>query len=225
MFDLIQSIRDRDPARPTFLEVILAYPGFHALGMYRVSHFLWHKNLKAIARFWSHLARLLTGIEIHPGARIGKNLFIDHGMGVVIGGTAIIGDEVTIYHGVTLGGRGGREKPVKRHPTLEDHVIVGSGAQILGDITIGKGAKVGANAVVTKDIPQGCTAVGSAARLIICTEEDGISYGMPREWADPVSEAIDGLIEDVEALKKKRFTKKDSKPDGDYKAHWEGSGI
>ena len=168
MQDFIKSIQKRDPAQPTFFEVILAYPGFHAVGMHRVSNFLWKQNLRALARFWAHLSRWVTGIEIHPGATIGKNLFIDHGMGVVIGQTAIIGDNVTMYQGVTLGGKGGTEKPIKRHPTIEDGAIIGAGAQILGDITVGKNAKVGASSIVTGDVPAGCTVVGNPARLVKC---------------------------------------------------------
>ncbi len=228
MSGLIKSIQERDPANPTFFEVILAYPGFHAVGLHRVSHFLWGHKLKAIARLWAHLSRLLTGIEIHPGAQIGKNLFIDHGMGVVIGGTAIIGDNVTLYQGVTLGGKGGSVCG-KRHPTLSNDCIIGAGAQILGNITVGEGSKVGASAVVTKNIPDGCTAVGNPARLLTCKEDDGKAYGMPREWIDPIAEAIDGLLKDVEELKAgakpkaKKTTKAQSKDT--YAEHWKGSGI
>lgn len=225
MLELVKSIQQRDPAQPTFLEVILAYPGFHAVGLHKVSHALWKLNLKALGRLWSHLSRLLTGIEIHPAARIGKNLFIDHGMGVVIGGTAIIGDNVTLYHGVTLGGKGGAGTG-KRHPTLEDDVTVGAGAQVLGDITVGQDAKVGANAVVTKDVPSGCTAVGNPARLLTCKKDDGRAYGMPREWIDPVVEAIDGLVADVEALKQKAGIERDEESNAQgYAEHWHGSGI
>lgn len=235
MQDFIKSIQKRDPAQPTFFEVILAYPGFHAVGMHRVSNFLWKQNLRALARFWAHLSRWVTGIEIHPGATIGKNLFIDHGMGVVIGQTAIIGDNVTMYQGVTLGGKGGTEKPIKRHPTIEDGAIIGAGAQILGDITVGKNAKVGASSIVTGDVPAGCTVVGNPARLVKCKKGDeGKAYGLPRHLVDPVAEAISGLMEDVEALKektglepKKAKKKKanDNEDDGTYSDHWKGSGI
>lgn len=203
MFDYIKSIQARDPAAPTLLEVILAYNGFHAVCLHRLNHFIWGLGLKALARFLANLGRILTGIEIHPEAQIGKNLFIDHGAGVVIGQTAVIGDDVLIYHGVTLGGRGGEVSGAKRHPTLEDGAIVGAGAQVLGNITIGQGAKVGANAVVTKDLPAGCTAVGNPARLANCKESDaGKSYGLPREINDPRAAEIQQLIKDVEALKK-----------------------
>lgn len=227
MLELIKSIQERDPATPTFFEVFLAYPGFHAVGMHKVSHALWDVKLKALARIWAHLGRLLTGIEIHPGARIGKNLFIDHGMGTVIGATAIIGDNVTMYHGVTLGGKGGSNGGGKRHPTIEDDSVIGAGAQILGDITVGQGAKVGASAVVTKNVPAGCTAVGNPARLLTCKEDGGRAYGMPREWIDPIAEAIDGLLLDVELLKKNAGAIDDDDvvdPDS-YAEHWKGSGI
>lgn len=207
MFELVESIRERDPARPTFFEVILAYPGFHAVGMHCVAHFLWGHNLKALARFWAHLARWITGIEIHPGARVGERLFIDHGMGVVIGETSIIGNDVTMYHGVTLGGKGGAEKPVKRHPTIEDGAIIGSGAQILGDITIGAEAKVGASSIVTGDVPPGCTVVGNPARLVNCKDDEGKAYGLPRHLVDPMQEAIEELRKEVQALKPKKARK------------------
>ena len=229
MFSLIKSIQQRDPAQPTFFEVLLAYPGFHAVGMHRVSHFLWGMKLRALARVWAHFSRWITGIEIHPGATIGRNLFIDHGMGVVIGQTAIIGDNVTMYHGVTLGGKGGAEKPVKRHPTIEDGAIIGAGAQILGDITVGKNAKVGASSIVTGDVPAGCTVVGNPARLVKCKKDDeGKAYGLPRHLVDPVAEAISGLMKDVEALKAKAGITEEPQAndnDGDYAEHWKGSGI
>lgn len=225
MCRLIKSIQERDPARPTFLEVALAYPGFHAVGFHRLAHFVWHFKLRALARFIAHIGRFLTGIEIHPGAKIGENLFIDHGMGVVIGETSEIGDGVTLYHGVTLGGKGS-DKPGKRHPTLEDGVVIGSGAQILGAVTIGKGAKVGANSVVTSNVPPGCTVVGNPARLVHCKEKDnGMAYGLPRQLVDPVTEAIDGLLKDVEALKKKAGIAQDNAPEENYTEHWKESGM
>ncbi len=152
----------RDPAARSRLEVALTYPGFHALVLHRVAHFLWGKKLKLVARVWSALARLLTGIEIHPAAVIGDYCFIDHGMGVVIGETAVIGARVTLYQGVTLGGISADS--TKRHPTLEDDVIVGAGAKLLGPITVGAGARIGANAVVLKDVPAGAVFVGIPAR-------------------------------------------------------------
>ncbi len=228
MLSLIRSIQDRDPANPTFFEVILAYPGFHALGMHWAAHFLWGIGLRALARLWAHLGRLLTGIEIHPGAKVGRNLFIDHGMGVVIGETSVIGDNVTMYQGVTLGGKGGAEKGAKRHPTIEDGVIIGAGAQVLGDIVMGQGAKIGANAVVTGEVPAGCTVVGNPARLVHCEKGDeGKAYGMPRHLIDPVAEVIDGLLADVKALKEKAGIEEPeaSNDDDDYESHWHGGGI
>lgn len=210
MFDLIKSIQDRDPANPTFFEVILAYPGFHVLGFYKLSHWLWGIRLKAIARLCSHLGRLFTGIEIHPAAKIGKRFFVDHGMGVVIGETAIVGNDVTIYHGVTLGGRGDDEAG-KRHPTLGNHVMVGSGAQVLGDITLGDHSRVGANAVLTRDMPEGCTAVGNPAHLVNCDAEQA-TYGLPiDETPDPVGESIAQIMVDVNRIKKTVGMKADKK--------------
>ncbi len=151
--ELIKSIQSRDPANPTTCEVILAYPGFHVLGFHAVASRLWKMELRALSRFISHLGRFFTGIEIHPGAKIGKNLFIDHGMGVVIGETAIVGDNVRMYHCVTLGGRGGEAPGTKRHPTIGDNVIIGAGATIVGNVRVGNGAIVKANTLILSDIP------------------------------------------------------------------------
>jgi len=160
----INSVFDRDPAARTSFEVLLNYPGIHAIWIHRLSHRLWMANWKLAARIISTFSRWLTGIEIHPGATLGRRFFIDHGMGVVIGETAIIGDDVTIYHGVTLGGTSWNAG--KRHPTLENNVVIGAGAQVLGPITIGDGGKVGSNSVVVKDLPKNATAVGIPARII-----------------------------------------------------------
>lgn len=160
----IQAVFDRDPAARNTLEVLLTYPGVHALMLHRVAHILWQQDKKGVARYISSTNRFLTGIEIHPAAKIGRRFFIDHGMGVVIGETAEIGDDVTLYHGVTLGGVALNEG--KRHPTLEDGVVVGAGAKVLGPFTVGKYAKIGSNAVVVKAVPEGATMVGSAARMI-----------------------------------------------------------
>lgn len=179
MFDLIRSIQTRDPIRPTFMEVVLGYNGFHAVCWHRLSHALWSLKLRALARFSSNLARMITGVEIHPQAQIGKRLFIDHGTGCVIGQTAIVGDDVTLYHGVTLGGVGKSNTPGKRHPTLENGVMIGAGAQVLGNITIGAAAKIGSNSVVVQDIAAGCTAIGIPAK-VICRDKDGEgAYGLP----------------------------------------------
>ena len=166
-----ESIKARDPAATSLLLVVLTYPGVKAVFFHRIANFIWSLNLKIIARMVSQLSRFLTGIEIHPAAKIGKNLFIDHGMGVVIGETAEIGDNVTLYHGITLGGispavKSAEQVGVKRHPTLQNDVIVGSGAQILGPIVVQDCARIGSNAVVTKDVPKGGIMVGIPAKNI-----------------------------------------------------------
>src|SRR5674476_853641 len=160
----IASVFDRDPAARTTWEVITCYPGFHALRIHRIANWLWHRNLRWLGRLVSHIGRFLTGIEIHPGATIGRRVFIDHGMGVVIGETAVIGDDCTLYHGVTLGGTSWNKG--KRHPTLENGVVIGAGAKVLGPIIVGANAKIGSNAVVVKDVPAGATAVGIPARIL-----------------------------------------------------------
>ncbi len=199
----IRSVFERDPAARTFWEILTCYPGLHAVQMHRLSHWLWSHGLRWGGRFVSHTARFLTGIEIHPGATIGRRFFIDHGMGVVIGETAVIGDDVTLYHGVTLGGTSWNKG--KRHPTLEDGVVIGAGAQILGPITIGARAKVGSNAVVVKPVPPGCTAVGNPARVIDPEQvqkreekagEMGFSaYALAGKPDDPLAKAIHGLLD------------------------------
>jgi len=196
----------RDPAVRSRPEVFFCYPGFHALVFYRLANWLWYKRIYLPARFASHIGRLLTGIEIHPGARIGRRFFIDHGMGVVIGETAIIGDDVTLYHGVTLGGV--TWAPGKRHPTLENEVVVGAGAQVLGPITVGRGARIGANAVVLKDVPDGATMVGIAARPANTSSVDEghqkgfVAYGTPSpDVGDPTSNSIKSLIQELEILR------------------------
>lgn len=172
----VQAVFARDPAARNRLEVLTTYPGIHALMMHRVAHELWKKDCKTSARILSSFSRFATGIEIHPGAKIGRRFFIDHGMGVVIGETAEIGDDVTLYHGVTLGGTTWNKG--KRHPTLEDGVVVGAGAKILGPFTVGKNAKVGSNTVVTKAVPAGVTAVGSPARFVYKDKEPAETSGI-----------------------------------------------
>jgi serine O-acetyltransferase len=194
---------DRDPAARSAWEVITCYPGFHALLFHRVSHWLWGAGFKWLGRFSSHIGRWLTGIEIHPGATIGRRFFIDHGMGVVIGETAQIGDDCTLYHGVTLGGTSWNKG--KRHPTLQDGVVIGAGAKILGPVTLGKGAKVGSNAVVVRDVPAGATAIGIPARILddetkTAREETAAklgfsAYGIGADMNDPVVKAIHGLVD------------------------------
>src|SRR3954470_4200569 len=168
MFDRLREdiacIRERDPAARSAWEVLTCYPGLHALLLHRWAHGAWQRDWKWLGRFLSHIGRWLTGIEIHPGATIGRRFFIDHGMGVVIGETAVIGDDCTLYHGVTLGGTSWNKG--KRHPTLADGVVVGAGAKILGPITVGDGARVGSNAVVVKNVPPGATVVGIPGRVV-----------------------------------------------------------
>ncbi|MBR0661427.1 serine O-acetyltransferase [Neoroseomonas oryzicola] len=199
--ELARTIRNRDPARPSWPEAILCYAGLHAVLWHRLAHGLWRSGLKGLARFVSHIGRFLTGIEIHPGARIGRRLFIDHGMGVVIGETAEIGDDVLIYHGVTLGGLSGQ--PGKRHPTVGNGVAIGAGAQVLGPILVGDGARIGANAVVTKDVPAGCTVVGIPARPpagSLCADPT-VGYGITHPEDDPVGEQIAAMRAELAALR------------------------
>jgi len=208
----IQSVFARDPAARTTLEVVLTYPGVHALIFHRMAHALWRTEFKLTARLVSAFARWLTGIEIHPGATIGKRFFIDHGMGVVIGETAEIGDDVTVYHGVTLGGTTWNKG--KRHPTLENGVVIGAGAKVLGPITVGAGARIGSNSVVTKTIPPGATVVGIPGRIIVreqaadmdpgrkaFAEKIGFdAYGVGGDMPDPVARAIHGLVDHAHAM-------------------------
>tara|TARA_B100000953_G_scaffold291871_1_gene278509 strand:- start:73 stop:639 length:567 start_codon:yes stop_codon:yes gene_type:complete len=183
MNDFLQSIIDRDPAAKSKLSVILTYPGVKAVFFHQIANFFCVAKFDLIARMISQFSRFLTGIEIHPKAKIGKNLFIDHGMGVVIGETSEIGDNVTIYHMVTLGGispsiDSDNQRDVKRHPTLKDNVVVGSGAQVLGPVIVGKNAKIGANAVVTKDVPENAVMVGIPAKNVGTTTEEFKPYGI-----------------------------------------------
>ncbi len=168
---LIDRIMEVDPAAIHKLNVIVNYPGVHAMFFYRITHFLWNINMKFTARFLSQFARFLTGIEIHPGATIGKRLFIDHGMGVVIGETTIIGDDCTLYQGVTLGGVGTGSHTTKRHPTLLNNVMISAGAKVIGNVTIGNNSIVGASSVVLKDVPDNCTVIGIPGRIV---RENGI---------------------------------------------------
>lgn len=198
---------ERDPAARTHWEIITTYPGVHALLIHRLSHWVWGKRFFWVARFISHIGRFLTGIEIHPGANIGRRVFIDHGMGVVIGETAVIGDDCTLYHGVTLGGTSWNKG--KRHPTLEQGVVIGAGAKVLGPIIIGKGAKIGSNAVVVKDVPENATAVGIPARILEqetskqrdkMAEKIGFSaYAVSDNANDPMTKAIHALLDHAAA--------------------------
>lgn len=199
----IACVFDRDPAARSTWEVLTCYPGLHALTLHRWSHWLWGLGLRWLARASSHFTRWVTGIEIHPGASVGRRVFIDHGMGVVIGETAEIGDDCTLYHGVTLGGTSWSKG--KRHPTLDKGVVIGAGAKVLGPIRVGEGAKVGSNAVVVRDVPPGATAVGIPARIVEPGRDQarqekaaqmGFSaYAVTRDEDDPVSMAIHGLLD------------------------------
>jgi len=207
----IDATMARDPAARSRLEVVLCYPGFQALLFHRAGGWAWRHGWFLVGRFISHIGRILTGIDIHPGASIGQRFFIDHGLGVVIGETAEIGDDVTLYQGVTLGGvapsvDSDSQRQQKRHPTLEDGVIVGSGAQILGPIVVGRCARVGANAVVTKDVGKCSTVVGIPARAVRrgATDEAQpfVAYGTPTgDLPDPVARALDGLLDEVQTLR------------------------
>jgi serine O-acetyltransferase len=202
----------RDPAARSKLEVILAYPGFHAVVWYRFARWFWRREFFLAGRVISHIGRMLTGIEIHPGAIIGKGFFIDHGFGTVIGETAEIGENVTLYQDVTLGGispseNSASQRQQKRHPTLGNDVIVGSGAQILGPITVGDGARVGANSVALRDVPPGATVVGIPAKIAQGRAKDEdtahlpfAAYGVQADIADPVQRVIDGLLDKVQGL-------------------------
>jgi serine O-acetyltransferase len=200
----ISAIMERDPAARSRLEVILCYPGFHALLYHRLGHWAWQNGWLLLGRFICHVGRILTGIEIHPGARVGERVFIDHGMGVVIGETAEVGDGVTLYHGVTLGGTS-LDRGVKRHPTLEEGVIVGAGAKVLGPITVGAGARIGANAVVVKEVPPCATIAGVPGKEVgrrrqAPDKQEFVAYGTPGDIPDPVARALDGLLDQVSAL-------------------------
>ena len=194
----IRSILDRDPAASSRLMVVLCYPGLHAVWMHRLTSRLWHSKLRLIARLLSQFARLATGIEIHPGAQIGRRVFIDHGAGVVIGETAIVGDDVTLYQGVTLGGTG--HERGKRHPTLRSGVFVGSNAQVLGNICIGENSRVGAGSVVLRDVPPNSTVVGVPAHIVYQNGER-VLITDPNEIKDPLSHVIVALAEEVKRLR------------------------
>jgi len=199
--DEIKTVKDRDPATKSALEVLLLYPGLHALVLYRIGHQLWEWKIPIIPRWLSQTARFFTGIEIHPGAQIGKSFFIDHGMGVVIGETAIVGDNVLLYQGTTLGGTG--KETGKRHPTLGNNVVVGAGAKILGNITIGNNSYIGANAVVIKNVPSNSTVVGIPGRI---TKQDGQKMDKDLDHmhvSDPVMENITRLLGRIKTLEKK----------------------
>lgn len=219
MFSRLKSdlsiVFDRDPAARSYWEIITTYPGVHAILFHRLAHRLWKLKLYWFGRAISHIGRFFTGIEIHPGAVIGQRFFIDHGMGVVIGETAVIGDDCTLYHGVTLGGTSWKQG--KRHPTLENKVVVGAGAKILGPITIGSSAKIGSNAVVISDIPANATAIGIPARVVDNEKKKTSSfspYAVSKDEDDPMLKTLQELMEKVENQKKQldSLLKKKTKP-------------
>lgn len=213
----VRSVFARDPAARSSLEVVLTYPGVHAVILHRLAHGLWNRQWKLSARFLSMMSRAITGIEIHPGARIGRRFFIDHGMGVVIGETAEVGDDVTLYHGVTLGGTSWNKG--KRHPTVASGVVVGAGAKILGPILVGEGARVGSNAVVTRDVPAGATVVGIPGRIVRKRENESDeqeerrramaekigfdAYGMTPDMPDPIANSIRSMLDHMHAVDEK----------------------
>lgn len=204
------SIFTRDPAARSRFEIVTLYPGVHAVALYRIAHRLWRLRLRWLAQAVAHFARFLTGIEIHPAARLGRRLFIDHGFGVVIGETAEVGDDCTLYQGVTLGGTSWQ--PEKRHPTLGNNVIVGAGAKVLGPITVGDGARIGSNSVVVKNVPAGATVVGIPGHLVVKSEERARSraalaqklgfeaYGQEAQTPDPVAHAIDRVLDHLQTV-------------------------
>ena len=202
MFDTIrrdvQAVRERDPAARSTLEVLLCYPGVHALAFHRIAHAIWRRGWTIPARFLSHVARFLTGIEIHPAARLGPGLFIDHGMGVVIGETAEVGENVSILQGVTLGGTSTKRE--KRHPTLGDNVVVGAGAKIIGGFRIGNGSRIGAGSVVVREVPENSVVVGVPGRV---TFRDGARSGIDlnqSDLPDPLARTLEQMVERIHAL-------------------------
>jgi len=194
----VATVLERDPAAKSQLEVYLCYSGLHALWFYRVNHWLWNHNFLLLGRWLSQVARLFTGIEIHPGARIGRRLFIDHGMGVVIGETAMVGDDVTLYQGVTLGGTG--KEHGKRHPTVLDSVVIGGGAKVLGNITIGRNCRIGAGSVVLRNVPDDSTVVGVPGHIIF-REGRRVVITDPKQINDPLSEALAAVVTEVSKLR------------------------
>jgi serine O-acetyltransferase len=196
----IDMVMEHDPAAKSRLEVFLCYAGLHAVWFYRINHWLWNHSFLLLARWLSQSARLLTGIEIHPAATIGRRLFIDHGMGVVIGETAVVGDDVTLYQGVTLGGTG--KEQGKRHPTVEEHVVVGDGAKILGNIVVGKNSRIGAGSVVLRNVPNDSTVVGVPGHIIF-REGRRVVITDPKQINDPLSEALAAVATEVSKLRER----------------------
>lgn len=194
----LATVLERDPAARSRLEVFLCYSGLHAVWFYRVNHWLWNHKFFLTGRFLSQAARFLTGIEIHPGAKIGRRLFIDHGLGVVIGETSIVGNDVTLYQGVTLGGTG--KEQGKRHPTIEDSVVIGGGAKVLGNITVGRNCRIGAGSVVLRNVPENSTVVGVPGHIIFRNGERVVITD-PKQINDPLSEALAAVATEVQKLR------------------------
>jgi serine O-acetyltransferase len=196
----VVTVLERDPAAKSRLEVFLCYSGLHAVWFYRVNHWLWNRRFFLLARWLSQVARFFTGIEIHPGAEIGRRLFIDHGLGVVIGETAIVGNDVTLYQGVTLGGTG--KEHGKRHPTIEDEVVIGGGAKVLGNITIGRNCRIGAGSVVLRSVPENSTVVGVPGHVIF-RDGERVVITDPKQINDPLSEALAAVATEVNKLRER----------------------
>lgn len=208
----IRVVIERDPAARSAVETLIACPGLHAILFHRVNHWLWNKRLFLLARLGSHVARFLTGVEIHPGASIGHRFFIDHGMGIVIGETAEIGDDCSLYHGVTLGGTTWEKG--KRHPTLQDNVVIGAGAKVLGPVVLGTGARIGSNAVVVKDVPAGATVVGVPGHVVVRKKADDgharreamakkigfEAYAAGKDMPDPIQNALDSILDHMHKM-------------------------
>jgi serine O-acetyltransferase len=194
----VATVMEHDPAAKSRLEVFLCYSGLHAVWLYRINHWLWNRHFFLLGRVLSQFARFLTGVEIHPAAKIGRRLFIDHALGVVIGETAIVGDDVTLYQGVTLGGTG--KEHGKRHPTIEDGVVAGSGAKILGNITVGKNCRIGAGSVVLRNVPEDSTVVGVPGHIIF-REGKRVVITDPKQINDPLSEALASVVTEVNKLR------------------------
>src|SRR5579863_5051910 len=196
----VATVRERDPAAKSRLEVVLCYSGLHVVCAYRFTHWLWNHQFRLLARWLSQVARFLTGIEIHPAAQIGNRLFIDHGMGVVIGETAIVGDDVTLYQGVTLGGTG--KEHGKRHPTIEDEVVMGGGAKVLGNITVGRNCRIGAGSVVLRSVPENSTVVGVPGHIVF-RDGERVVITDPKQINDPLSEALAAVATEVNKLRER----------------------
>lgn len=216
----IEAVKNRDPACRSSLDVIVSYPGFHALFFHRIAHRIWEAGFKSLARFISHISRMLTGIEIHPAVRAGKGLFIDHGMGVVIGETTEIGENVTLYQGVTLGGVSLKKE--KRHPTLRDNVVVGAGAKVLGPFEVGENSRIGANSVVVKAVPPNSTVVGIPGRIVIKEGQKVDGFDLDHQvMPDPVAKAFNCMMEHLQLMHKRINALTESEKNGQDEAEFE----